>query len=134
MPEDRLIEPTPSAHQRAWLGLGAEAQKLFRPHQIYPYGDLAGLDPITSPRPGLITPETPVASIGSCFSHEIKKWLIARGYTYVQTETGPDTEGGSARFGYVYNTACLRQVLAGARLFQPSTLQSMRSPGAQEHR
>jgi hypothetical protein len=56
-----------------------------------------------------ITRQTPIASIGSCFSKEIKKWLIRNGYNFIETAQGPCTEAGSARYDRVYNTFSIRQ-------------------------
>jgi len=91
--------------------------KLRRP-QVAPKGDLAGVNPVTRPEPGLVTRRTPVGSIGSCFSSRIQDWLTDNDYRYVQTERDPDSPGGwacqTARFGVVYNTGCCRQVFEAA--------------------
>jgi GSCFA family len=93
---------------------------MFREYQHFPKGRLAEVFPVAHPRPGLITRATRVGSIGSCFAQEIKKWLIAGGYTFLQTEDGPSTESGSARFGNVFNTKCIRQIFEAAYgLFDP---------------
>jgi len=64
-----------------------------------------------------------IASIGSCFAFEIKRWLKANGYDYVQTETSGDFElvfngdkynpcdYGSAAWERVYNTFTLRHIV-----------------------
>lgn len=82
--------------------------------------DIEQYEPLCTPAPGLIGRETPVATMGSCFAQEIKRWLVEHGYTYVQTEGGPCTQVGSARFGAVFNTACVRQEFEQAEgLFDP---------------
>ncbi len=88
--------------------------QMFKPWQHFPRAPLEGVVPIAHPEPGLITRQTRVGSIGSCFAWEIKKWLLEHGYTFVQTEDGPSTESGSARFGNVFNTKCIRQIFEGA--------------------
>ncbi len=65
-------------------------------------------------RPGLITRETKVASIGSCFAGNIKRWLVENGYPYLQCEEGPGAFNSSVRVGEVYSTACLRQIIEHA--------------------
>jgi hypothetical protein len=93
---------------------------MFRDYQHFPKGPLASVVPVAHPRPGLITRQTRVGSIGSCFAWEIKKWLLANHYTFLQTEHGPSTESGSARFGNVFNTKCIRQIFEAAYgLFEP---------------
>lgn len=82
--------------------------------------DIEQYEPACPPAPGLITPTTRVATMGSCFAQEIKRWLITNGYSYLQTERGPGTQVGSARFGAVFNTACVRQEFEHAEgLFHP---------------
>ncbi len=83
-------------------------------HQIYPHGALEAKSPISDPRPGMITRATPIGTIGSCFASRLKQWLKDYGYNYVQTETGVGSEPGSARFGIVFNTGCLRQEFESA--------------------
>ncbi len=56
-----------------------------------------------------INKETKIASIGSCFAREIKKWLIHNDYSFIQTASGPGTEPGSARYDRVYNTFTILQ-------------------------
>jgi hypothetical protein len=74
--------------------------------------------------PGLITRRTPVATIGSCFAHEIRTWLIENAYNFLQTEPGlpgmPSFDCGSANYGPVYNTRCMLQIFQAAYgLFNP---------------
>ncbi len=93
----------------------------FAPHQVYPAGPLENLDPVTSPLPGLISRTTRVGSVGSCFSAELRRWLIENGYNYLQTGVGPTSTYGSARFGIVLTSAALRQTFESAfGLFTPS--------------
>lgn len=103
-----------------------DVHQLFEPHQMYPgcahrpVMDLSTEDPITDPRPGLISRTTPVGSMGSCFARELKRWLLEHGYNFVMTEEGPGCHPGSARFGTVYNTGTLRQIAESAHgLFSP---------------
>jgi hypothetical protein len=79
------------------------------PHQLYP--DRARLTPafFQRERLGLLTKRTPIASMGSCFAREVKEWLVANEYAYVQTATGPNARHGSAAWDRVYNTFCIRQ-------------------------
>lgn len=68
-------------------------------------------DPVVSPRPGMITKGTRLATMGSCFAGEIKKWLLANGYSFVQREAhkGEPASAGSAAYGNVYTTQMIRQ-------------------------
>lgn len=77
----------------------------------YPAGDDLGVDFLTrTPLQNFtVDKETPIASIGSCFSREIKNWLKDHGYNYIETAQGPGTQAGSARYDRVYNTFTLRQ-------------------------
>lgn len=97
-------------------------------HQIYPKGDLSGVDIVTRKEPGLIRRSTPIGTVGSCFASRLQDWLIDYGYNFVCTEpeapsaevcvadTGaPATRAPAApwrqtaRFGVVWTTGCLRQ-------------------------
>ncbi len=89
-------------------------REMFRPHQRFPRTNLEDIVPLTERREELITPATRIGSIGSCFAWEIKKWLVANGYTFLQVEDGPSAESGSARFGNVFNTRCMRQIFERA--------------------
>ena len=91
------------------------ARMFERREQLYPTRrPLAEVDPVSEGQPGLITRQTRVATAGSCFAWEIKKSLMARGFRYLQAEGGPATESGSARFGNIFNTACMRQIFTWA--------------------
>ncbi len=63
--------------------------------------------------PGLhITPDTPIASIGSCFAREIRKVLLEEGYAYITEETHhPASVHASAAWERTYNTFSMRQIL-----------------------
>lgn len=62
--------------------------------------------------PGLtITPQTPIASIGSCFAREIRRKLLYRGYAYITEESDhPASVHASAAWERTYNTFCMRQI------------------------
>ncbi len=87
-------------------------------HQVAPKGNLADVNPITRPTPGLITRATPVGTMGSCFASRLQDWLIDYGYNFVKTERDPSNPDSfaaqTARFGIVFNTACCRQVFEAA--------------------
>lgn len=90
----------------------SEVQLLkLEPWRLYPGQDALNPDFLALPRPsGLrITRKSTIASIGSCFAREIRNWLKANGYAYIETATGPGSENGSARYERVYNTFTLRQ-------------------------
>jgi hypothetical protein len=63
-------------------------------------------------RTGLqVTPNTPIASIGSCFAREIRKVLLKQGYAYITEESDhPASVHASAAWERIYNTFSLRQV------------------------
>jgi len=88
------------------LGLG--------PKQRYPEG--AALSPafLRGRAQGVLSRQTPVASIGSCFAREIKDYLQESGFDYIVTADGPNARPGSAAWDRVYNTFCLRQEVARA--------------------
>lgn len=91
--------------------LPREIARQMNRYQRHPGEQFPEHDPISHPRPNLITRETPVATMGSCFVVAIRSWLIDNGFNYVQTEFGPGTKQGSARFGRVFNTGVLRQIM-----------------------
>ena len=78
---------------------------------MYPKGDALNVEFLKQHRPDKprLTHDTPIASIGSCFAREIKIWLKANHYNFIETAQGPCTEAGSARYDRVYNTFTLRQ-------------------------
>jgi hypothetical protein len=58
-----------------------------------------------------ITPETPIASMGSCFAREIKTVLLREGYGYITEETEhPASKHASAAWERLYNTFSMRQI------------------------
>lgn len=87
----------------------------FEPWQVWPgsYDNppADGRYPLPD-EPGLhITPETPIASMGSCFAREIKTVLIREGYNYVTEEAEhPASKHASAAWERLYNTFSMRQI------------------------
>ena len=75
----------------------------LKQRDLYPKGRALGPDFFLGEQHALMTRDTPVASIGSCFAREIKDHLVERGFNYLQTAHG------SAAWDRVYNTFCLRQ-------------------------
>ncbi len=92
---------------------GLSEVKLLKlePWRLYPKGDALSVEFLKQHRPDKphLTQDTPIASIGSCFAREIKIWLKANNYNFIETADGPCTEAGSARYDRVYNTFTLRQ-------------------------
>jgi hypothetical protein len=88
---------------------------LFEQWQVWPgsYDNppADGLYP-SPPQTGLtLTPETPIASIGSCFAREIRKELIEKGYAYIsEEEAHPASVHASAAWERTYNTFSMRQI------------------------
>ena len=76
---------------------------------LYPTGRRLNPDFLIGDRHALMSRDTPVASIGSCFAREIKDHLVRQGFNYLQTAEGPNARHGSAAWDRVYNTFCLRQ-------------------------
>ncbi len=93
---------------------------IFKPHQLYPGSDQRPIDDIrnddfvTRPEPGLITPDTRISVVGSCFAVRFKKWLVEHGYNFCQFEDGPMANMGSVRCGPIFNTGSLRQLMEWA--------------------
>ena len=87
----------------------------FEPWQVFP-GSYRNPPPDgnfpAAPRQApAISPDTPIASMGSCFAREIRKILLAKGYAYITEETHhPAAVHASAAWERVYNTFCLRQI------------------------
>jgi len=83
----------------------------LEPWRLYPTGDELSPEFLKLHRSSVpqVTQRTRIASIGSCFSREIKKWLQSNGYAFIETAKGPCVEAGSARYDRVYNTFTLRQ-------------------------
>jgi hypothetical protein len=82
-------------------------------NQVYPYGihfDDCLRNGMTVTLAGLVLrPETPVASIGSCFADEFASHMRARGFNYVDAES--QVFPASANWGRVYTIAALRQIV-----------------------
>jgi hypothetical protein len=58
-----------------------------------------------------LTPQTPIASIGSCFAREIRRKLLTRGYAYITEEADhPAAAHASAAWERTYNTFSMRQI------------------------
>jgi hypothetical protein len=95
-------------------------------HQVYPRGDLALVNPVANPRPGVITKETPIGAVGSCFASRLHDWLLDYGYNVVCAEDEPPADAKpsarepskpwrqTARFGVVHNPGALRMDLERA--------------------
>ena len=72
------------------------------------------LDPVGEAK-FTFSPTEPVAAAGSCFAQHIAKHLQKSGFNYLQTEPASQNEPVfSARFGNIYTTRQLRQLLLGA--------------------
>jgi hypothetical protein len=70
--------------------------------------------------PKLITKNTPISSMGSCFATNIGRFFIENGYNYLIKESlkqNPNRKGlnpyiaASARWDFVYNSAVMRQII-----------------------
>ncbi len=81
----------------------------LKPEHLYPQGRDLRPEFFQHQRTPLMSRETPVASIGSCFAREIKDYLVEKGFNYLQTATGKNARHGSAAWDRVYNTFCLLQ-------------------------
>ncbi len=112
----------PTSSSRSYRALYPEIDLLgLTERQIYPAGDALSPAFLGECTRELIGVDTPVASIGSCFARELKDWLVARGFNYVQTATGPNARHGSAAWDRVYNTFNLLQEARRAlACFEPS--------------
>ncbi len=110
---------TPSFRVHAHA-LRLEIPEIFEPHQLYPGSELRPIDDIRNddfiidPEPGLITQDTRVSVIGSCFAVSFKQWLVVHGYNFCQFEDGPMAMMGSVRSGPIFNTGLLRQLIEWA--------------------
>lgn len=56
-----------------------------------------------------LAPDTPVASIGTCFAEEFATFMQRRGYNYISTE--PDVFYASAKWGRVYTIPNFLQIV-----------------------
>lgn len=81
---------------------------------FYPEGAALRPEFLHHPPLDLFDRQTPIASIGSCFAREVKDYLTAEGYSYVQTAEGQNARHGSAAWDRVYSTFSLRQEFARA--------------------
>lgn len=85
------------------------------PAQVYPEGvqfDDCLRDGIAPRLEGLvITKDTPVASIGSCFSQEFAGHMLDIGYRYLTVEPTAAFFQTSANWGRVYTIPCFRQIV-----------------------
>jgi len=85
------------------------------PAQVYPEGvqfDACLRDGMAPRLDGLvITKETPVASIGSCFSEEFARHMRDGGFRYIAAETSEHPFTTSANWGRVYMIPCFRQIV-----------------------
>ena len=85
------------------------------PAQIYPEGvrfDGCLRDGIAPRLDGLvITKQTPVASIGSCFAEEFAGHMRASGFRYITAEETAHSFPTSANWGRVYMIPCFRQIV-----------------------
>jgi hypothetical protein len=82
----------------------------LEPYQVYPQGGNLNFSFLTSPidrYPKIISAETPIASIGSCFAVEIKKYFDGQCFNFIKTE---DSWAGSADWGRVYTIKNLQQI------------------------
>ncbi len=89
--------------------------RFFHPWQVWPgaYDNPVNADGY--PRPlstGLtISKETPIVSMGSCFSRQIKESLLEDGYNFITEEEGHKAaKHASAAWERVYNTFSMRQI------------------------
>jgi len=83
--------------------------------QVYPEGvqfDECLRNGIAPRLDGLvITKETPVASIGSCFSEEFARHMRQGGFRYITAEEAARSFPTSANWGRVYMIPCFRQIV-----------------------
>jgi hypothetical protein len=87
----------------------------FEPWQVWPgsYDNppVDGNFPFPGNRGLTINPQTPIASMGSCFAREIRKVLLSEGYAYITEETHhPASVHASAAWERLYNTFSMRQI------------------------
>ncbi len=87
----------------------------FEPWQVWPGSyrnpPADGRFPFTGKPVFRIFPETPIASMGSCFAREIRKALLAKGYNYITEESHhPAAIHASAAWERLYNTYSMLQI------------------------
>ncbi|MEO1717001.1 MAG: GSCFA domain-containing protein [Planctomycetota bacterium] len=96
--------------------IASEVSARFREHQVYPGNRAVGQEDlrderlVTAPEPGLVTRDTRVSVIGSCFAVNFKHWLIEHGYNFCQFEDGPFASMGSLRTGPLFNPGSICQL------------------------
>lgn len=89
----------------------------------------ADLDPFLE-APFSIEPADPIASAGSCFAQHVARALPECGFTYLVTERSEHGPDFSARYGNIYTTLQLRQLMEQAYgLFRPKTSAWQRPDG-----
>lgn len=114
---DNVMELETPEFSVCTMALKSEVASIFKRHQIYPgdarnpADDLRDVDFATHFEQGLITKDTRVSVIGSCFAIRFKKWLVDHGFNFCQYETGPLSFHGSVRAGPIFNTSALRQFI-----------------------
>lgn len=87
----------------------------FHSWQVWPgsYGNppADGNFPYPAPLGLQIRPDTPIASMGSCFAREIRKELLRSGYAYITEESNhPASVHASAAWERLYSTFSMRQI------------------------
>ena len=111
MPSDTPVHP--------YRGLPAEQ---FWSTGVKPVA-ASDLDPVGAVKFSF-APDAPVAAAGSCFAQHIARHLQQSGYRFLQTEAALSASEPvfSARFGNIYTTRQLHQLLLGAYgLHRPAT-------------
>jgi len=86
----------------------------LRRHQIHRRGDFGDYDPVSAPEPGLVSRETPIATIGSCFALGLRRWLRENEHNCIEPDPGPETSEAGIELGSVFNTASARQLVERA--------------------
>ena len=89
--------------------------RLFHSWQVWPGSYDNPCDADRYPKPGAtgikISRDIPIASIGSCFSRQIKEVLLADGYHFIVEEKDHSAaKHASAAWERVYNTFSLKQI------------------------
>lgn len=88
-------------------------------YQIYQTRKRTTINTIISERSAFIQPNTPIASMGSCFAREIKLYLERNSYNYLSVVGEQEAEHGSAMWERVYSTPCiLQEIRRGLRKFE----------------
>ena len=87
-PAPKAAKPRQALPETTILGL--------RPEQIYPTAEYLTPEFFRIVQHGLLTRETPIGSMGSCFAREVKNYLVQRGFSYIQAAQGHSARHGSA--------------------------------------